>query len=87
MPYEPIPKSLAALPVEPNLLDPLAPAPPDAWAQARRLLDGLPGGGLNIAHEAVDRHAPGRARDRVALRWLGKDGGEAATSPTPSSAR
>ena len=23
-----------------------------AWSQARALLDGLPGGGLNIAHEA-----------------------------------
>ena len=27
-----------------------------SWTQARALLDGLPGGGLNIAHEAVDRH-------------------------------
>ena len=27
-----------------------------AWSQARALLDGLPGGGLNIAHEAIDRH-------------------------------
>ena len=32
-----------------------------------RALDGLPGGrGLNIAHEAVDRHAPGRGRARRA---------------------
>jgi acetyl-CoA synthetase len=38
-------------------------------------LDGLPGGrGLNIAHEAVDRHAAGSRRDRVAIRWLSKDG-------------
>ncbi|MBX3275141.1 MAG: acetate--CoA ligase [Sandaracinaceae bacterium] len=34
-------------------------------------LDGLPGGGLNIAYEALDRHAT----DRVALRWLAKAGG------------
>ena len=27
-----------------------------AWDQARALLDGLPGGGLNIAYEAIDRH-------------------------------
>ncbi len=41
------------------------------------MLDGLPGGrGLNIAHEAVDRHAAGPLRDRVAIRWLGKDGAE-----------
>ncbi|RBI87496.1 acetate--CoA ligase [Rhodosalinus halophilus] len=44
------------------------------WEQAGEMLDGLPEGGLNIAHEAVDRHAAGAARDRVALRWLGRDG-------------
>jgi len=26
------------------------------WNTYRTWLDGLPGGGLNIAHEAVDRH-------------------------------
>jgi acetyl-CoA synthetase len=47
-----------------------------SWTRARAELDGLPGGrGLNIAHEAVDRHAAGPRRDHVALRWLG-DGGE-----------
>jgi acetyl-CoA synthetase len=46
-----------------------------SWERARRELDGLPGGrGLNIAHEAVDRHAAGPRRDRIALRWLGADG-------------
>ena len=44
----------------------------------RAQLDGLPGGGLNIAHEAVDRHAAGPRADRVALRWLGKQDGPAA---------
>jgi len=45
------------------------------WAAARAELDGLPGGrGLNIAHEAVDRHAAGPRRDCVAIRWLGKAG-------------
>jgi acetyl-CoA synthetase len=45
------------------------------WDAARALLDGLPGGrGLNIAWEAVDRHAAGPRRDHVALRWLGKRG-------------
>jgi acetyl-CoA synthetase len=43
------------------------------WDEARRRLDGLPGGGLNIAHEAVDRHAAGPRAARVALRWLGMD--------------
>jgi len=33
------------------------------------MLDGLPGGGLNIAWEAVERHARGALADRVAIRW------------------
>ena len=46
-----------------------------SWEEARSELDGLPGGGgLNIAHEAVDRHAAGALRDKPAIRWLGKDG-------------
>jgi acetyl-CoA synthetase len=46
-----------------------------SWDEARRGLDGLPGGkGLNIAHEAVDRHASGLLPDKVAIRWLGREG-------------
>ncbi|APE31388.1 acetate--CoA ligase [Halomonas aestuarii] len=46
-----------------------------SWEEARGWLDGLPdGGGLNIAHEAVDRHAAGEAGERIAIRWLGKSG-------------
>jgi acetyl-CoA synthetase len=46
-----------------------------SWEEARKELDGLPAGqGLNIAHEAVDRHAKGTHRDHLALRWLGKNG-------------
>jgi acetyl-CoA synthetase len=45
------------------------------WADARAHLEGLPdGAGLNIAHEAVDRHAVGPGGAHVAIRWLGKDG-------------
>jgi acetyl-CoA synthetase len=45
-----------------------------SWEQARAQLDGLPGGrGLNIAHEAVDRHAAGPRRDALALRCVAKD--------------
>ncbi|WP_137127263.1 acetate--CoA ligase [Roseomonas sp. HF4] len=44
------------------------------WTAARALLDGLPGGGLNIAHEAVDRHAAGLHAGREALRWIGRRG-------------
>ena len=46
-----------------------------SWEKARSELDGLPGNqGLNMAHEAVDRHAHGARRQHVALRWLGKNG-------------
>lgn len=44
------------------------------WAAAAASLDGLPGGALNIAHEALDRHADGPLGDTVALRWIARDG-------------
>lgn len=44
------------------------------WDDAQALLDGLPGGGLNIAYEAVDRHVANGHGDQQAMRWLGKDG-------------
>ena len=45
-----------------------------SWDQARAELSGLPGGrGLNIAYEAVDRHAAGARREAVALRCVAKD--------------
>ena len=44
-----------------------------SWAEARAQLDGLPGSGLNIAYEAIDRHlARGRGAS-LALRWIGRD--------------
>ena len=61
--------------VEPNLVDYEEERARFSWGQARRELDGLPEGrGLNIAHEAVDRHAAGPIAERVAIRWLGRDG-------------
>jgi len=48
-------------------------APASAWSAARRELTGLPGGaGLNIAYEAVDRHAAGARSDVTAVRWLSR---------------
>ena len=44
-----------------------------SWTQARGLLDGLPGGGLNIAHKAADRHLRAGRGDRLTLRWIGRD--------------
>ena len=59
--------------VAPNLVDYDAARRSFSWEAARAQLDGLPGGGLNIAHEAVTRHAVGADRDRPALIWLGKN--------------
>jgi acetyl-CoA synthetase len=44
------------------------------WDSARAELDGLPAGGVNIAHEAVDRWARGPTADKVALRFLRRSG-------------
>jgi acetyl-CoA synthetase len=46
-----------------------------SWDKARQELDWLPGGGLNIAYEAVDRHVGHGYGDKRALTWLSKDGG------------
>ncbi|MBE0473439.1 acetate--CoA ligase [Rhodoferax sp.] len=43
------------------------------WAQARLALQGLPGGGLNMGFEAVDRHAAGTLRYHAALRFVSRD--------------
>jgi len=59
----------------PNLADPQAARERFRWSDARSWLDGLPGGaGLNIAHEAVDRHLQHGRGARIALRWIGKTG-------------
>jgi acetyl-CoA synthetase len=47
---------------------------PTGWDAARARLQGLPGGGLNIAHEAVDRHVAGGHGAQTALIWLGRAG-------------
>jgi len=70
-----LPKRRENWTVVPNLVDYDETSATFTWASARRLLDGLPGGrGLNIAHEAVDRHAAGANARRVAFRWIGRNG-------------
>lgn len=59
----------------PNLVDYDAARAGFSWDSARDALDGLPDGGINIAHEAVDRHAVGAASGKVALRCLRRNGG------------
>jgi acetyl-CoA synthetase len=73
--WAPVPKPPGAWRVGPNLVDYDQACRDFTWEAARRRLDGLPGGGgLNIAHEAVDRHASGERATRVALRCLARDG-------------
>lgn len=67
-------KNAQAFGVAPNLPDTDAARQAFSWASARSALAGLPGGGLNIGFEAVDRHARGTLADRVAIRWLGEEG-------------
>ena len=75
MAWEPIVKGTRDWAVAPNLTDYDQTRRTFSWDAARGLLDGLPGNhGLNIAHEAVDRHAAGPRREHLAIRWLGKNG-------------
>ena len=63
--------------VPPNLVDYEEYREKFTWEAARQELDGLPGGrGLNIAYEAIDRHAQGARREQLAIRWLGRNGEE-----------
>ncbi len=69
-----IAKSAADLRVEPNLNTDAAEHAGFRWESMRARLAGLPGGGLNIAYEAVDRHAEGPRARHVALRHLDRQG-------------
>jgi acetyl-CoA synthetase len=60
--------------VRPNMVDYDAERTGFRWSDVRRELDGLAGGGLNIAHEAVVRHARSDRRDHVALRCIDRRG-------------
>ena len=65
--------AIADMPIAPNLDYDAARANFD-WQQMYSQLDWLPGGGLNKAHEAIDRHANGANRDKIAMIWEGKNG-------------
>jgi acetyl-CoA synthetase len=70
MEWLPISKPRGSLAREPNLADYDEACHQFAWPQAQALLEGLPGGGLNIAHETLFRHLDGPTADRVAIRFL-----------------
>ena len=44
-----------------------------SWKNARKLIDGLPEGGFNIAHEALERHVNAGHGAQIALRWIAKN--------------
>ncbi|MYW49687.1 acetate--CoA ligase [Streptomyces sp. SID161] len=73
MPWETIRKDVPPR-VTPNLRDYDKERADFSWQAARSRLEGLPGGrGLNIAHEAVDRHVASGHATAVALRCVGRD--------------
>ena len=72
--YPPIGKDAARLALRPHLDDYARVRQGFSWNAARALLTGLPDGGLNIAFEAVDRHADGPRGGRIALAWRGRSG-------------
>ena len=75
MRFEAIPKNASSWKVVPHLIDYDQTCAEFSWRDTERELDGLPDHrGVNIAHEAVDRHAKGPRREHLALRWLGKQG-------------
>jgi len=69
-----IAKTAGGFRVRPNLVDYAAVRAAFSWERARESLAGLPGGGLNIAYEAVDHHLGTAHADRTAIRWIGKAG-------------
>jgi len=67
-----IEKAPGTFPVQPNLLDYEAACREFDWVAVRGELAGLPGGGINIGFEAVDRHAQGELAAKTALIWLSR---------------
>lgn len=60
--------------VRPNLMDYKQEYKAFRWEDIAVEFEGLPSGGLNIAHEAIDRHANGALAQKIALVWLGENG-------------
>jgi len=67
-------RSTADMPIRPNFLDYERFRNEFSWEEIEGDLDGLDGGGLNIAHEAIDRHVKTSLKDKPALYWEDKDG-------------
>ncbi|MSQ08223.1 MAG: acetate--CoA ligase [Dehalococcoidia bacterium] len=77
MPYDPISKPhLSSYKVQPNLPDWDTARKSHSWWDIYKELDWLPGGGLNNAYNAVDRHVVKGFGDKLAMIWAGKNGEE-----------
>ncbi|GAA4435884.1 acetate--CoA ligase [Pontibacter saemangeumensis] len=58
----------------PNLADYASFTSSFSWEKEKSGLSGLPNGqGLNIAHEAIDRHAAGPLKEKVSFRFIQQD--------------
>ena len=68
-----IQKKVDTFPVKPNLLDYETITTSFKWENIISKLDHLPNKGLNIAYEAIDRHAASDKANKKALIWLGLD--------------
>ncbi|DAB40574.1 MAG TPA: acetate--CoA ligase [Sulfurovum sp. UBA12169] len=69
-----IEKQVEELKVRPHLTEYEKTYKEFQWEEVASQFEGLPSGGLNIAHEAIDRHANGPLAQKTALVWLGEDG-------------
>lgn len=69
-----ITKDLESFPLRPNLVDYTQTREEFSWDSIASEFEGLPNGGLNIAHEAIDKHANGDRANKPALIWLGIEG-------------
>ena len=75
MDYEPITKPpVSDVKVKPNIEDYDEFVKNFKWADIEAELDWLPGGGLNNAYEAIDRHVAHGKGDKLAMIWEGKNG-------------
>ena len=69
-----IEKELDTFTIQPNLRDYFKERESFEWENVAAQFDGLPSGGFNIAHEAIDRHANSPLANKTALLWLGING-------------
>ncbi len=76
MQYAAIQKDVSKMRAKPNLADYDATRKSFKWEDVEKDLDWLPGGGLNLAHEAIDRHCLHGNGAKTAMIWEGKNGEE-----------